>query len=139
MPITAKHCPNCGAPLKLNGDGACVFCLARLDVTTPEGKPDHDAIAQAVDPNAPFAMKVDDVFAIRGRGTVVTGRVGAGTVRVGDAIAIVRAGETKRTRCIGIEMFRKTLEVAVAGETVGLILEGVDKKDVARGDWLRAP
>ena len=139
MPITAKHCPNCGAPLKLNADGSCFFCHARLEVTTHEGKRDHAAIAQAVDPNGPFAMKVEDVFAIRGRGTVVTGQIGAGKVRKGDRILIVRDGKTIETRCLGVEMFRKVVDVGVAGEQVGLSLEGVGKEDVARGDWLRAP
>lgn len=137
MPIAANICPRCGAPLKLNADRSCFFCQARLEVTTSEGRPDHVAIAAAVDASGPFSMQVEDVFSIRGRGTVVTGKVGAGQVRKGDRIRIVHAGKTIEARCTGVEMFRKVVDVAVAGQQVGLCLEGLEKDDVARGDWLR--
>ena len=84
-----------------------------------------------------FAMKIEDVFSISGRGVVVTGKVQAGTVRKGDAVVLrSAAGKTRRCRVTGIEKFRKTLETAAAGENVGLLLEGVEKGDIASGDVL---
>ena len=138
MPVETHQCPNCGAPLKLTATRACVFCGAAIQVTTPEGKPDRAAIARAVDTNGAFALEVEDVFAIRGRGTVVTGCVGSGTVRVGDELVVEGPRGTKTTRCKGIEMFRKVLEKATAGDQVGLMLEGIERDDVARGSWIRA-
>lgn len=84
-----------------------------------------------------FTMKVEDVFSISGRGTVVTGCVQAGSIRKGDAVVLRSAGgATRRCRVTGVEMFRKLLESASAGDNVGLLLEGIEKGDVARGDML---
>jgi elongation factor Tu len=86
-----------------------------------------------------FRMIVEDVFSIRGRGTVVTGRIESGTLRVGDAVGLQRDSATLATKVTGIEMFRKQLEQAKAGDSVGVLLHGVDKTGVQRGDVLVAP
>jgi elongation factor Tu len=84
-----------------------------------------------------FRMTVEDVFYIRGRGTVVTGQVEAGTLNLSDEIHIRRPGALSRTVVVaGIEMFRKQLTQAQAGDNVGVLLRGLDKKDVQRGDML---
>nr|YP_005089880.1 translational elongation factor Tu [Pedinomonas minor]ACQ90891.1 translational elongation factor Tu [Pedinomonas minor] len=88
----------------------------------------------------PFLMAVEDVFSITGRGTVATGRVERGTVKVGDNIEIVGLGETtKATTVTGLEMFQKTLEESVAGDNVGILLRGVQKNDIQRGMVLSKP
>ncbi|MCU1389321.1 MAG: tufB [Ilumatobacteraceae bacterium] len=94
--------------------------------------------ASAVDPDAPFSMHIDDVFVIRGRGTIATGKIATGSICVGDPLVIEGAGGRHNTTCTGIEMFRKQLEVAAVGANVGLLLSGVDRVEVASGDWLRA-
>ena len=87
----------------------------------------------------PFLMPVEDVFTIAGRGTVVTGRVERGVLKVNDEIAIVGVKETKKTVVTGIEMFRKTLDEARAGDNTGLLLRGVEKDDVERGQVIAKP
>jgi elongation factor Tu len=87
----------------------------------------------------PFLMPVEDVFQIKGRGTVVTGRVERGVCKVGDEIAIVGFTETKKTVVTGVEMFRKTLDRGEAGDNVGLLLRGIEKEDVERGQVCAAP
>jgi elongation factor Tu len=87
----------------------------------------------------PFLMPVEDVFSITGRGTVVTGRVEQGVVKVGDEIAIVGIKETKKTVVTGLEMFRKLLDQAQAGDNAGALLRGIDKDDVERGQVLAKP
>ncbi|MCD8350269.1 MAG: elongation factor Tu, partial [Planctomycetaceae bacterium] len=87
----------------------------------------------------PFLMPIEDVFSIKGRGTVVTGRIERGTVKVQDKIEIVGLGETRDTVCTGVEMFQKTLDKGMAGDNVGVLLRGVEKKDVTRGMVLAAP
>ena len=87
----------------------------------------------------PFLMPVEDVFSISGRGTVATGRVERGVVKVGDKIQIVGLGDTRDTIATGLEMFNKTLEEARAGENVGILLRGLDKNAVERGMILAAP
>jgi len=87
-----------------------------------------------------FLMPVEDVFTITGRGTVATGRIERGIVKVGDAIELVGMGEeTKNTTCTGVEMFRKLLDEGRAGDNVGLLLRGVDKKEIQRGQVLCKP
>jgi translation elongation factor EF-Tu-like GTPase len=87
--------------------------------------------------DADFQFVVEDVFSIKGRGTVVTGRVGAGKVAVGDAITVTRDGVLRRkTRVTGIEAFKKVLTVAEPGTTVGLLLADVDRQEIERGDVL---
>ncbi|MGM9615773.1 MAG: elongation factor Tu, partial [Oscillospiraceae bacterium] len=87
----------------------------------------------------PFLMPIEDVFTISGRGTVVTGRVERGQVKVGDKVEIVGIRETQETTVTGTEMFHKMLEYAEAGDNVGCLLRGIDKKSVVRGQVLAAP
>ena len=84
-------------------------------------------------------MPIEDVFSISGRGTVVTGRVERGVVRVGDEIEIVGIRETAKTTCTGVEMFRKLLDQGEAGDNVGVLLRGTKRDDVERGQVLAAP
>ncbi len=87
----------------------------------------------------PFLMPIEDVFSISGRGTVVTGRIERGTVKVGDEVEIVGITDTKKTVITGIEMFRKELDQGEAGDNAGCLLRGIDKTDVERGQVLAAP
>jgi elongation factor Tu len=87
----------------------------------------------------PFLMSIEDVFSITGRGTVVTGRVDRGVVKVGDEVEIVGLGETRKTVVTGVEMFRKLLDQAQAGDNVGTLLRGVGKEEVERGQVLAKP
>ena len=80
-----------------------------------------------------FLMAVEDVFSITGRGTVATGRVERGTVKVGDVVEIVGLGDTREVTVTGLEMFQKTLDESVAGDNVGVLLRGVQKEDIERG------
>jgi elongation factor Tu len=108
----------------------------------PDGTDSKDvdvllAEANAASPTGPFSMVVEDVFTIKNRGTVATGRIGTGTVRVGQEVRILRAGTVLTTTTVtGVEMFRKVLDSASAGENVGLLLEGVDGSNVMRDDVL---
>ena len=87
----------------------------------------------------PFLMPVEDVFSITGRGTVATGRVERGTIKVGEEVELVGLGETKKTTVTGVEMFRKQLDQGQAGDNVGLLLRGVDKTEIQRGQVLCKP
>jgi elongation factor Tu len=91
------------------------------------------------DTEKPFLMPVEDVFSITGRGTVGTGRVERGKVKVGDEVQLVGLGATKKTVVTGVEMFRKLLDDAQAGDNVGLLLRGVDKEELERGMVLAKP
>jgi len=92
------------------------------------------------DTDKPFLMPIEDVFTITGRGTVVTGRIERGKVRVGDEIEIVGlTDETRKTVVTGVEMFRKTLDEGVAGDNVGVLLRGINREDVERGQVLAKP
>ena len=84
----------------------------------------------------PYLMPVEDVFSIQGRGTVVTGRIERGIVKVGDEIEIVGIKDTKKTVCTGVEMFNKILDQGEAGDNIGALLRGIDKKEVERGQVL---
>ena len=97
-------------------------------------------IAEPVrDVDKPLLMSVEDVFTITGRGTVATGRIERGIVKVGDEIEIVGLGESRTTTCTGVEMFRKELGEGQAGDNVGILLRGVDKADIQRGHVIAAP
>jgi len=87
----------------------------------------------------PFLMPVEDVFSIKGRGTVGTGRIERGVVKVGDQIEIVGLGDTRTTTVTGVEMFNKTLDTGQAGDNVGCLLRGVEKSELERGQVLAAP
>ena len=93
----------------------------------------------ARDKDKPFLMPIEDVFSISGRGTVVTGRVERGVVKVGEEIEIVGIKETTKTTCTGVEMFRKLLDSGEAGDNVGVLLRGTKREEVERGQVLSAP
>lgn len=90
------------------------------------------------DLDKPFLMPVEDVFSITGRGTVATGRVERGRVKVGQEIELVGFGDTRKTTCTGVEMFRKLLDEGLAGDNIGALLRGVDKTEIQRGQVLAA-
>ncbi len=87
----------------------------------------------------PFLMPIEDVFSISGRGTVVTGRVERGVIKVGEEVEIVGIRETTKTVCTGVEMFRKLLDYGEAGDNIGVLLRGTKREDVERGQVLAAP
>ena len=92
------------------------------------------------DIDKPFLMPVEDVFSIKGRGTVATGRVERGQVKMGEPLEIVgMKEEISKTVCTGVEMFNKTLDEGMAGDNVGVLLRGVDKRDIERGQVLAKP
>jgi elongation factor Tu len=101
-----------------------------LDTFIPEPQRDIDK---------PFLMPVEDVFSISGRGTVVTGRIERGIIKVGDEIEIVGIRPTQKTTVTGVEMFRKLLDQGQAGDNVGLLLRGTKRDDVERGQVLAKP
>jgi elongation factor Tu len=110
---------------------ACIKELLRVvDEYIPEPKRETDK---------PFMMSVEDVFSIKGRGTVVTGRIDRGVVKVGEPIEIIGLRETKSTVCTGVEMFHKQLDEGMAGDNVGLLLRGIERDDVERGQVLAKP
>lgn len=92
----------------------------------------------ARDIDKPFLLAVEDVFSISGRGTVATGRIERGVIKVGQEVEIVGIRETRKTTVTGVEMFQKILEQGQAGDNVGLLLRGVDKKDIERGQVIAA-
>ncbi len=112
------------------GEGSIVRLAAALDSYIPQPE-------RAVDGD--FLMPVEDVFSISGRGTVVTGRIERGVVRVGDEIGIVGIQETAKTTCTGVEMFRKLLDEGQAGDNVGILLRGTKRDEVERGQVLAKP
>ncbi|HCL9036758.1 TPA: elongation factor Tu, partial [Proteus mirabilis] len=87
----------------------------------------------------PFLLPIEDVFSISGRGTVVTGRVERGIIKVGDEVEIVGIKETTKTTCTGVEMFRKLLDEGRAGENVGVLLRGTKREEIERGQVLAKP
>ncbi|MEY4697786.1 MAG: hypothetical protein RIT14_2214 [Pseudomonadota bacterium] len=93
--------------------------------------------ARAID--QPFLMPIEDVFSISGRGTVVTGRIERGVINVGDEVEIVGIRDTKKSTCTGVEMFRKLLDRGEAGDNVGVLLRGIDREGVERGQVLCKP
>ena len=88
------------------------------------------------DKDKPFLMPVEDVFSISGRGTVATGRIESGVVKTGEEVEIVGIKETKKSVCTGVEMFRKLLDSGEAGDNVGILLRGVERDDIERGQVL---
>lgn len=87
----------------------------------------------------PFLMAIEDVFSIEGRGTVVTGRIEQGVIKVGEKVEIIGLTDTQETTCTGVEMFQKTLDEGMAGDNVGILLRGIKKEEVQRGQVLAAP
>jgi elongation factor Tu len=112
-------------------DAKCIFdLLDACDSYIPEPKRDIDK---------PFLMPIEDVFSISGRGTVVTGRVERGVIKVGEEVEIVGIKPTVKTTCTGVEMFRKILDQGQAGDNVGVLLRGIKRDDVERGQVLAKP
>jgi elongation factor Tu len=91
------------------------------------------------DTDKPFLMPVEDIFTIQGRGTVATGRVERGRVKVNETVEIIGIRDTRTTVCTGVEMFKKLLDEGVAGDNVGLLLRGVERKDIERGQVIAKP
>ncbi len=117
-----EECPHCSAILKL---------MDAVDEYFPEPQRDIDK---------PFLMPIEDVFSITGRGTVVTGRVERGVVKVGDEVEIIGLqDEPRKTVVTGVEMFRKLLDQGMAGDNIGVLLRGVDRKEVERGQVIAKP
>ncbi len=118
----------------LNGEEKWVESVVQLmdavDTYIPEPERDIDK---------PFLMAVEDVFSIKGRGTVVTGRIERGVIKVGDEVDILGVREPQKTTVTGVEMFRKLLDQGQAGDNVGCLLRGIDKEQVERGQVLCAP
>jgi elongation factor Tu len=112
------------------GVGSVKKLVETLDAYIPEPE-------RAVD--LPFLMPIEDVFSISGRGTVVTGRVDRGVIKVGEEVEIVGIKDTTRTTCTGVEMFRKLLDEGRAGENVGVLLRGTKREEVERGQVLAKP
>ena len=136
------------------GDDTPIIPGSALKAVEAEGNPDNpdtkpifdlmDAVdsfipqpARATD--KPFIMPIEDVFSIEGRGTVVTGRVEAGIIKVGDEVEIVGIKDTTKTTVTGVEMFRKLLDQGEAGDNIGCLLRGTKKEDVSRGQVLAKP
>ena len=126
-----------GSAFKALADGAtaedtkCIDdLLEAMDTWFDDPKRDEDK---------PFLMPIEDIFTISGRGTVVTGRIERGIVKMADAVEIVGIRPTQSTTVTGIEMFQKTLDEGMAGDNVGILLRGIEKKDVERGQVLAAP
>ncbi len=112
------------------GTSAVTKLVAALDSYIPQPE-------RAID--QPFLMPIEDVFSIAGRGTVVTGRVERGIVKIGEEIEIIGINDTTKTTCTGVEMFRKLLDEGRAGENVGVLLRGTKREDVERGQVLAKP
>lgn len=118
----ARDCPNCKAVWEL---------MDAVDAYVPTPERDKDK---------PFLMPVEDVFTITGRGTVATGRVERGVIRMGDEVEIVGfSDKPRKTVATGVEMFRKTLEEAEAGDNIGVLLRGIDRDEIERGQVLAKP
>jgi len=113
-----------------SGEKAIHELMQAVDETIPQPKRNTDK---------PFLMPVEDVFSISGRGTVVTGRIESGIVKVGEEVEIVGLKDTVKTTCTGVEMFRKLLDSGEAGDNVGLLLRGIGREDVKRGQVLAKP
>jgi elongation factor Tu len=135
---------------KFPGDDVPVVRLSALGALNGEAKWEKqiDALMEAVDKyvplpkreeDKPFLMPIEDIFSISGRGTVVTGRIERGKVKVGEEVEIVGFRETQKTVVTGVEMFKKTLDAGVAGDNAGLLLRGIGKDDVERGMVLAKP
>ena len=112
------------------GEGSIIKLMDALDKDIPEPKRDTEK---------PFLMAVEDVFSITGRGTVATGRVERGKIKVGDTVEIVGIKPTTKSVATGLEMFRKLLDEAQAGDNVGVLLRGIEKSQIERGQVIAAP
>jgi elongation factor Tu len=145
--LTANRFPGDDIPI-VRGSALLALESTSKDPNAPEYQPIlklMDAVDAYIptpvrDVDHPFLMPVEDVFGIKGRGTVVTGRIERGKVRIGDQIEIVGLrDETRTTVVTGVEMFRKTLDEGLAGDNVGCLLRGIEREDVERGQVLAKP
>ena len=124
--LRALECDSADSP-----DAKCILdLLEACDTYIPQPEREIDK---------PFLMPIEDVFSISGRGTVVTGRVERGVVKVGEEVEIVGIKTTMKTTCTGVEMFRKLLDQGQAGDNIGALLRGIKRDDVERGQVLAAP
>ncbi len=144
--LSAQEFPGDDIPI-IRGSGLKALESASMDPNAPEYKPILDLMA-AVDSyiptperplDKPFLMPVEDVFGIKGRGTVVTGRIERGVIKTGEEIEIVGIVETRKTTVTGVEMFKKLLDEGQAGDNVGCLLRGIERDDVQRGQVLAKP
>ena len=144
--LTKYNYPGDTTPI-VRGSGLAALESASKDPEAPEYKPIWD-LMKAVDDyipqpvramDKPFMMPIEDVFSIKGRGTVATGRVERGSIKVGDSIEIVGLRETRTTTVTGLEMFHKLLDSADAGDNCGALLRGIERDDVTRGMVLAKP
>lgn len=131
----------------IRGSGLVALESKSTDITAPEYKPILE-LMEAVDSyiptpvremDKPFLMPIEDVFGIKGRGTVTTGRIERGVVKVGDTVEIVGLRDTRTTTVTGVEMFKKLLDEGQAGDNVGTLLRGIERTDVERGQVLAKP
>ena len=121
--------------------GSALKALEADSADSPDAKPILDLLAACDsyfpepvrDTDKPFLMPIEDVFSISGRGTVVTGRVERGVIKVGDEVEIVGIHPTAKTTCTGVEMFRKLLDQGQAGDNIGALLRGTKRDEVERG------
>jgi elongation factor Tu len=131
----------------IRGDCLKAMQSESTDPDAPEFAPIHELV-KAIDEyipepkrarDKPFLMPIEDVFGIKGRGTVVTGRVERGVIKPGEEVEIVGLTDTRKTVCTGVEMFRKTLDSGDPGDNVGCLLRGIEREDVSRGQVLAQP
>jgi elongation factor Tu len=131
----------------IRGDALKAMQSESTDPDAPEFQPIHelikaidDYIPEPVRPrDKPFLMPIEDVFGIKGRGTVVTGRIERGVIKAGEEVEIVGFTDTRKTVCTGVEMFRKTLDSGEPGDNVGCLLRGIEREEVERGQVLAHP
>jgi len=145
--LSNQHFPGDEIPI-IRGSALKALESTSTDINAPEYQPILK-LMQAVDEyiptpkrevDKPFLMPIEDVFGIKGRGTVVTGRVERGRVKVGDEVEIVGLRDkTRRTVVTGVEMFRKTLDEGIAGDNIGCLLRGIERDEVERGQVLAKP
>jgi elongation factor Tu len=135
---------------KFNGDGAKIVRVAAFPALNGDAKWEAsigeliDALDTEIpepvrDIDKPFLMAIEDVFSIKGRGTVVTGRIERGIIKVGETVQIIGYRDTRDTVVTGVEMFRKLLDQGQAGDNIGVLLRGIEKNDVERGQILCKP
>jgi elongation factor Tu len=144
--LTAQGFPGDTTPI-VRGSAKLALESASTDKNAPEYAPILELL-RVVDEyipepkretERPFMMSVEDVFSIKGRGTVVTGRIDRGIIKIGEPIEIIGLRETKNSVVTGVEMFHKQLDEGMAGDNVGLLLRGIEREDVERGQVLAKP